>query len=314
MRPLPRSPAGKGRLLLLGLGRAPRDLPGNTGNWRVCRFMFCTHLDSVSLLAMMLGKRFGGFLAAACLTSMLLGCEEKPKPTPPAPKPSTVAPTLPSVVPAPPQAAPKPAPKPKKTAADCPKSTTVSFPNADFEGAVRLKLQKKTGDVTLAELIKVRSLNVSQSKLDELDVCIFPHMKELHELFIGPGQVEDISALATLTKLESLRLSLNPIRDLKPLAEMKKLDRLDLAHTEVRDLTPLKGLTNLTELLLDDTPVDDVSPLASLEKLSVLVLKNTRVKDVKPLRALKALKTLDLRGAPVDDSTSIARPGLRIDE
>jgi internalin A len=60
--------------------------------------------------------------------------------------------------------------------------------------------------------------------------------------------------------------------------------------------------------------VDNVTPLATLEKLSVLVLKNTRVKDVRPLRALKVLKTLDLRGAPVDDSTAIARPGLRIDE
>jgi len=67
-------------------------------------------------------------------------------------------------------------------------------------------------------------------------------------------------------------------------------------------------------LLLDDTPVEDVAPLASLAKLSVLVLKNTRVKDVRPLRSLKALKTLDLRGAPVDDSTVLARPGLRIDE
>jgi internalin A len=208
----------------------------------------------------------------------------------------------------------KPAPRPKKSAADCPKTPTVTFPSTEFENAVRLKIAKPSGAVTRADLAKLRSLNVSQSKLDELDICLFPHMKDLHELFIGPGTVDDLSAITSLTKLESLRLSLNPIRDLTPLAAMTKLDRLDLAHTEVRDLKPLSGLKNLTELLLDDTPVDDVSPLASLEKLQVLVLKNTRIKDVRPLRALKALKTLDLRGAPVDDSTAIARPGLRIDE
>ncbi len=242
------------------------------------------------------------------------GCDDEKKPVP-AKAVASVAASLPPVASAPPlKEEPKRAERPKKNPADCPKAASVTFPNADLEAAVRLKLQKKDGNVTLADLLKLKSLNISQSKLDELDVCLFPHMKELRELFIGPGTVEDLSGIANLTKLESLRLSLNPIRDLAPLSGMTKLDRLDLAHTEVRDLTPLKPLANLTELLLDDTPVDDVTPLASLEKLTILVLKNTRVKDVKPLKALKALKTLDLRGAPVDDSTVLARPGLRIDE
>jgi len=256
----------------------------------------------------------------SCLLTTLLvlgqGCDDNKKPMPTKDMVSrpTSTPPAPSVPPSPPKEAAKPAPRSKKNPADCPKTSTVTFPNADFEGAVRLKSQKKDGAITLADLLKVRSLNISQSKLDELDVCLFPHMRELRELFIGPGTVEDLSGIANLTKLESLRLSLNPIRDLAPLSGMTKLDRLDLAHTEVRDLTPLKPLTSLTELLLDDTPVDDVTPLASLEKLTVLVLKNTRVKDVKSLKGLKALKTLDLRGAPVDDSTVLARPGLRIDE
>ena len=229
-----------------------------------------------------------------------LGCDENKKPTPSNAAASVVAsappaasvPVIPSI------AVAKPAPRPKKSPADCPKSATAAFPNADVESAVRLKLQKKDGNVTFADLQKLHSLNISQSKLTELDVCLFPHMKELKELFIGPGEVEDLSAIANLTKLESLRLSLNPIRDLQPLSGMTKLDRLDLAHTEVRDLTPLKSLTSLTELLLDDTPVEDVSPLASLDKLTVLVLKNTRVKDVKSLRPLKLLKDVGSARCP----------------
>lgn len=264
----------------------------------------------------MINTRLCGYALMGLLSAVCLNCEENKKTAsaPPAASPAASAHPAPSAPVEPPKEVSKPALRPKKSAADCPKVQTVTFPSTEVEDAVRLKLSKKSGDITRAELAKVRSLNISQSKLDELDICIFPYLKELRELFIGPGRVEDLSPLASLTKLESLRLSLNPIRDLAPLSGMTKLDRLDLAHTEVRDLAPLKGLTNLTELLLDDTPVDDVAPLTTLEKLSVLVLKNTRVKDVRPLRALKALKTLDLRGAPVDDSTAIARPGLRIDE
>jgi internalin A len=264
----------------------------------------------------MLNTRLCGYALTGLLSAVSLNCEDDKKASavPPAASPTASPRPVPSAPAEPPKEEAKRVPRPRKTAADCPKSGAVTFPSTEVENAVRLKIPKKSGDITRADLAKVRSLNISQSKLDELDVCLFPHMKELRELFIGPGRVEDLAPIASLTKLESLRLSLNPIRDLSPLAGLTQLDRLDLAHTEARDLAPLKGLTSLTELLLDDTPVDDVAPLASLQKLSVLVLKNTRVKDVRPLRALKALKTLDLRGAPVDDSTAIARPGLRIDE
>ena len=280
-------------------------------------FHYCfAGTETLLALAIMRAIMVSGLLLLAATAVLGLGCDENKKPMPTKAAASVVASTtpVPSVPAIPSMQESKPAPRPKKNPADCPKIASATFPNADVESAVRLKLQKKDGAVTFADLSRLRTLNISQSKLTELDVCLFPHMKELKELFIGPGEVDDLSAIATLTKLESLRLSLNPIRDLEPLSGMTKLDRLDLAHTEVRDLTPLKTLTSLTELLLDDTPVQDVTPLASLEKLTVLVLKNTRVKDVKSLKALKALKTLDLRGAPVDDTTVLARPGLRIDE
>jgi internalin A len=193
----------------------------------------------------------------------------------------------------------------------------VTIDQPEIEAQVRLKARKEKGDITTADLGRIRSLNVSQAKLTELDVCLFSHMRQLRELFLGKGDIDDLSPIAGATKLESLRASLNPITDLKPLAGMTKLDRLDLAHTQVADLSPLANLTSLTELLLDNTPVSDVKPLAGLTALEVLVLKDTRVKDLSPLASLKKLKTLDLRGSPAaspDHWMSLARPGLRIQE
>jgi internalin A len=250
-----------------------------------------------------------------CLVSLASGgCDEKPAPAASAtvaPVPST-APTIPSAEPVV-QAAPAPT-KPKKTLAECPKGKMPELGSPEIEAAIRLKAQKQKGDLSIADLKRIKSLNISQTPLTELDICLFTPMTELKELFIGRGQVMDISPIEKLTKLESLRLSLNPVSDLTPLSGMTKLDRLDLAHTQVKDLTPLANATSLTELLLDDTPVSDVTPLAKLEKLEVLVLKNTQVKDIKALRGLKALKTLDLRGAPVDDPSPVMRPGLRVQQ
>lgn len=138
-----------------------------------------------------------GFLLLPAVLTLFFGCDEEKKPTPTKAAASVVASTLPapSAPSNPPKEESKRAPRPKRSAADCPKVTTVTFPSADFEAAVRLKLQKKDGPISLADLGKLRSLNISQSKLSDLDICLFPQLKELHELFIGPGEVDDRPAL-----------------------------------------------------------------------------------------------------------------------
>ena len=255
-------------------------------------------------------------MAGAGLILLLLGaCDEKkttPTPAPSAPvAASTPAATRPSAS----AVASRPAkPRVKRKLEDCPKKKTIDFPSPAVEEAVRYKLRKKTGAITTADLLGLRSLNLTQIQLDELDVCLFGHMTQLRELFLGPGKIDDLSPIERSVHLETLRASNNPIEDLAPLAKMPQLDRLDLAFTNIRDLAPLANLTNLTMLQLDDTAVSDVTPLAKLTKLRVLILKNTRVKDLKPLRGLKELVTLDVRGAPVQDTTVVMRPGLRIQE
>lgn len=258
-----------------------------------------------------------GWLSAVGILT-LAGCDE-PKP---ALSESSASVAVVSVPAASAVAAPEPcanavaarAPVKTQKLADCPTANIVEFGDEGIEKAVRFKLRKESGAITKADLGSLRSLNLSDVKLERLDLCLFYPMKGLKELFLGRGSIRDLSPIAGATKLESLRASLNPIESVEPLAKLTKLDRLDLAHTEITDLAPLAELTSLTELLLDSTQVADISPLAKLEKLEVLALKNTRVEDLSPLKGLKALKSLDIRGARVQDTLVVVRPGLLIRE
>ena len=199
-------------------------------------------------------------------------------------------------------AAPEPtAERPKKKPEDCAAGDTLSIDNQELEQAIRLKAQKAEGDLTKADLRRLTSLNLSQAKVHELDVCLFPYMVNLKELFLGPGDLEDLSPIANCTKLETLRASLNKVSDISPLAKMTRMDRLDLGRTQVKDLTPLANMTALTELVLDSTPVEDVSPLSNLKKLENLSLKRTKIKDVSPLANLKKLKTIYVADTPADE-------------
>jgi internalin A len=193
------------------------------------------------------------------------------------------------------------APKPKKQLSDCPKSGPVAFSDKALEDEVRRKLPKPSGDITTADLKRLRSFNSSQVKLDQLDVCLFGFMTGLKELFLGQGSFDDLSPLSYATQLESLRASINQVEDLAPLSKLKKLDRLDLGRTRVKDLAPLSELTALTELQLDGTPVEDLTPLSKLTALEQLNIKGTRVKDLSPLTGLKKLKSVDGRDTPADE-------------
>src|SRR5690606_32975757 len=121
-----------------------------------------------------------------------------------------------------------PAQKPKKTLEDCPKGNELEVEDSELEQAMRFKLQKQTGDLTKADLKRLTSLNLSQMKVHDLDICLFPHMTNLKELFLGPGDLDDLSPIENATKLESLRASLNKVEDIAPLSKMTNMERLDL--------------------------------------------------------------------------------------
>lgn len=249
-------------------------------------------------------KSIQASFAALGLVCALNACDDPPKPEQ---KPAASAVTLPppAATPAPtPSAAPTPAPpaQPKKTLAECGKGPNAEFDQPGLEAEIRKKLQKPDGPITVADLKKVRSVNLSQApRTTALDVCTFSHLTALKDVFLPPGDYDDLSVFAGLSDLESISAAHNNVKDVSALSKLKKLDRLDLAHTQISDVAPIAQLTSLTELTLDDTHITDVAPLAKLTKLEKLGIQHTQVKDASPLKALKKLKVLYAAGTPADE-------------
>jgi internalin A len=237
--------------------------------------------------------------------ALVAACDE-PKPESKAQKPSAT----PSVAVAPPT--PTPAATEKKEVV-CSKENTVTLPDPKFEAEVRVQAQKPEGALTKADLGKVKTLKLTEAKLDELDPCIFPLFTSVKGLYLPPGKIEDLSPLKTLTTIESLRAAATAIKDLTPLAGLAKLDRLDIGRTAVKDLTPLSGLTSLTELQIDETEVTDLTPISKLKKLEMLQMKRTRISDLSPLKEIKTLKTLYIEGSAASGKAAgLGIPGLKV--
>jgi|SRR5579859_661480 len=204
-------------------------------------------------------------------------------------------------------AAPAPTYK-KKNAADCkPHPATVDFDDPALENEVRRKLGKDAGTIAPADLATIKSINIAAAKVHQIDPCIFPMFTSLKDLFLGPGEYDDLTPIQKIATLESLRVSLSQVKDLHAIEGLKKLDRLDISHTRVGDdeLKSVGGLVNLTELMLDEDNVTDLAPITNLKKLERLSLKKTLVKSLAPLSQITTLKFVYIADTAVSDITPV---------
>ena len=189
----------------------------------------------------------------------------------------------------------------------CPSGPDLVVDDKDLEAELRRKLAKPKDPLKVSDLSNIKSLNLTQkASLDAIDPCVVPKLKNLKDLFLGPGKYRDLSPIANLTQLWSLRASISEVEDLKPLEKLVMMDRLDLGRTHVRDISVLANLVNLTELQLDDTQVVDLAPLAKDTKLEKVSIKRTNVTDVSPLKGLTALKFLYVEGCAIANLDALA--------
>jgi internalin A len=238
----------------------------------------------------------------------LTGCDD-PSAAPAAPEAAAPAPTpTPTPAPSPIEAA---APAPafvKKLASDCKHTATVDFgDDAAMEKEVRRKLSKDKGPITPGDLAQIKSINLSQETIHQVDPCIFPMLTGMKDLFLGSGDYDDLTPLAKLSNMESLRASGSLVKDLHPLAGLKRMDRLDVSHTLIGDddLKAIAGLINVTELMLDEDSIADLSPVSGMKKLERLSIKKTRVQNLAPIAGIRTLKFLYIADSAVSDISPV---------
>ncbi|HIH23071.1 TPA: leucine-rich repeat domain-containing protein, partial [Candidatus Micrarchaeota archaeon] len=165
---------------------------------------------------------------------------------------------------------------------------TDNFKNYYFLIAIRNALGKKfNADITLQDVLKTTSLNLSSSGLQSLP---------------------NILGIECFTELTVLDLSINSeISDITPLAGLTKLTYLDLSFTGIsNNLAPLKNLINLTTLYLFASGISDVTSLAGLTKLQDLVLSSNNLSDLTPLKDFTNLIYVDFWDNMISDVTPLA--------
>ena len=188
------------------------------------------------------------------------------------------------------------------------KSTNAPITVEEMKGLVRLDAENRgIQNLTGLQLASnLRRLTFARDKHQFSDLTPIAGLNSLESLRFGGVNVSDLSPLAGLINLKHLHIDGTNVSDLSPLAGLINLEWLHFDVSKVSDLLPLAGLINLKHIGTWRSDISDLSPLAGLTQLESADICGAELSDLSPLAGLKTLKKLDLRGNGVSDISPLA--------
>ena len=169
----------------------------------------------------------------------------------------------------------------------------ITFPDANFEKAIRNSLGKQTGDITTSDVQKITKLSITSG-----------------------NSISDISGIENLINLTEFSLSDSAVSDIGLLKGLTKLEMLNLGNNEITDISSLKNLSNLRVLSLSNflpdflaehkNQISDISALSGLINLQSLEMKSNRISNIEPLKGLRKLWNLNLRDNLISEADKVA--------
>ena len=180
-------------------------------------------------------------------------------------------------------------------------SKRVEIADPIVEKAIRVSLRKFAGELTEADLERVKTLEFINSSITNEGVKEAAKLKQLEKLSLSHTKITDecLKEVAKLPRLKDLGLWDTRITDagLKEVAKLTQLEVLNLGGTKItnRGLKNVSKLTKLTYLNLRYiSRITDagLKELAKLEKLEHLYLGHTQITDTAELQ--KALPKCEI--------------------
>ncbi len=188
-----------------------------------------------------------------------------------------------------------------------PPKPVAIFPDKALESAVRAEVfaKRNNDEPIVAEDVRNISRVVGKKKgiknLEGLQHCHAIMLIDLED-----NEIEDLTPIADLKRLQSVTLAGNRIKDLKPVENLKAMQLLDLSRNEVDDLSPLKQMSNLRTLYVANNKLKTLEPIAELAKIWSLDASNNQLTDLSPVGKLKWLTTLQITGNQVESLGPLA--------
>ena len=139
-----------------------------------------------------------------------------------------------------------------------------------------------------------------------LDLSPIAKLDTLQTLRLDINAVQDITALASLN-FSSLFLYSETLSDLSPLTKITGLQTAFVRGKSITDVGPLAAALTAAggRVLIMNTSISDISSFAALTRVRSLGLSNNLIREIAPIVSLPALTSLDVSNNPLDCATQM---------
>jgi Leucine-rich repeat (LRR) protein len=149
------------------------------------------------------------------------------------------------------------------------------IPDDALARALRKALDLDSGEITVAILKGLRTLDASEQSIS--DLTGLEHCNNLIGLSLESNNVTNLKSVSSLFELEMLSLNLNPVSDMTEIGELPQLRSLFIGRTNV---SSLKFVTNLKRLELLSFVYSRVTSLVELYFAVFVTKDNQRLQQV----------------------------------
>jgi len=138
------------------------------------------------------------------------------------------------------------------------------------------------------------------------DISALSPLYKLERLSISGNKVEDISALANLGNLTLLNCSYNSISDISSLILLYNINTLYISNNPISDISPLRDMSEMTKLRLDSMNLTNLNALSGMTKLEILTVCSNPLNNIDALESLTAINSLYLEDCGLKDISALA--------
>ncbi|HEM1622352.1 TPA: InlB B-repeat-containing protein, partial [Listeria monocytogenes] len=127
------------------------------------------------------------------------------------------------------------------------------------------------------------------------DITPVANMTRLNSLKIGNNKITDLSPLANLSQLTWLEIGTNQISDINAVKDLTKLKMLNVGSNQISDISVLNNLSQLNSLFLNNNQLgnEDMEVIGGLTNLTTLFLSQNHITDIRPLASLSKMDSAD---------------------
>lgn len=118
--------------------------------------------------------------------------------------------------------------------------------------------------------------------------------KNLKMFGAARNQINNLSGIKGLSKLESLGLNNNLIEDINGIESLISLDRIFLNFNKIRDLSSFSKLIQIKNVFLNANSIQDLSAFLNHQNLEWLELSRNKIVDISPIRFNTRLHRLNI--------------------